>query len=118
MASIICSVIVLMSTFFFLPMLYHLPKAVLSAMLVESFLRCGDDVNIRNRTVYASSSGAYLLKRLVMSCFIYGLLIYTAIQQITNVECTFQHGCLDGIVSDGFDDGAHPYLERGGRRIS
>lgn len=73
MASIICSFIVLLATFFFLPMLYYLPKPVLSAMFVMVLFPCRDSgANMYNQIVYVSLSGAYLLKRPTISCFISG----------------------------------------------
>ena len=38
MASLICSGIVLLATFFLLPWLYSLPKCVLASMFVEIFV--------------------------------------------------------------------------------
>lgn len=37
MASLVCSSLVLLATFFLLPWLYYLPKAVLASMWVSSF---------------------------------------------------------------------------------
>ena len=37
MASLVCSGFVLLATFFLLPWLYYLPKAVLASMWVSSF---------------------------------------------------------------------------------